>query len=154
MDTKINTVLNLFCALNKDEQKQTVKRLLWRYSRELYARAFSLSSKNNLESNNQERDYSARENEEFKVAFPDKSATYQGDFGQFDVPALIAEVRKSDFLTANNNLGLSWLLDHYADVMAGKYRNFVRQTEPPAKRPETQQPRNPFLSLAVKSGNQ
>jgi len=60
----------------------------------------------------------------FHDAFPKKAIDADFDYAEDDVPALIAEIRKSDFLRKCNNLGLRWCLDNYDQIMSGFYRDY------------------------------
>ncbi len=52
-----------------------------------------------------------------------KNKNLQIDTNVINVDSLCSAVLESDFLQKASNLNVDWLVKHYADIIAGKYRN-------------------------------
>ena len=66
--------------------------------------------------------------EEFKKEFPNKAIdTALLNYKDSDLKELLNEIKKSKFLTTNNNLSLKWCLEHSKDILSGKYKTYKAQ---------------------------
>ena len=97
--------------------------------------------KKNLDKKNLEREVTPSEifslSQKFVSKFPNKDATLPANLklpSNFDIDKLLIKVGESDFLSKCNNLGLMWCIEHYADIVADKYKNYqpTQQQNPDA----------------------
>lgn len=81
------------------------------------------------EKNKEEKDFLSQK---FLEKFPNKDASLTDDVvlpEGFNLDALLIKVSESDFLSKCNNLGLAWCLEHYAEILADKYKNFKQSQQ-------------------------
>lgn len=64
--------------------------------------------------------------------FPDRATvcTTEKLPEHFDIDKLLNRMKKSDFLTECNNLDFDWCVNHYDEIIAGKYDNFKLKVKP------------------------
>ena len=61
-----------------------------------------------------------------KLNKPLKNVNLQIDVNEINIDKLCASVLESEFLQQASNLDIDWLVKHYADVVAGKYKTITQ----------------------------
>lgn len=110
-------------TLNVTERKRKEKEL----ELELNNYNTNLGEKNNNAHARETQNFSPSQ-KTFQEIFPEKALNIAVEIeSSLDIDKLVEAINESEFLKTANNLKFDWCVEHYAQIVAGDYKDFKKQ---------------------------